>query len=552
MFLETRSNQNFKKFYSNQGFQGRYSRGESLEEGRYSSSYNSGSGYSGGGSKFPLGGDRAGGGYNRNGGKNRSGNFSPRERLAQNFPQIVSDERSFSEGEYTSSRSRGFDSRGGKVRKGNNKNSFFGNEGSDFDRYGDRGGDRGGGRRYSNSSFGRSGHYERSRFGQGMERGRFGRQGRRFQAKQIRWEKYVQKATPKTLEEYQPKNTFIDFNLNPQLLSCIQKRGYLSPTPIQDKIIGAVMENQDVLGLADTGTGKTGAFLIPLLHNILEDKIQKKWTQYLVVAPTRELAIQIEQELIKLTEKEMWVFSTSCIGGTSMEKQIHRLKKHNHFIIGTPGRIRDLIESGHLVLKTCRGVVLDEVDRMLDMGFLEDISYIVESVPEPKQVLFFSATMDDEVLPTANTFLKTPFKVSIQSQTSSQNVEQNIVKYRGEEEKFDKLKETLNSVGKSLIFVKTKMNTEDLARDLRRAGIKAESIHGDKRLRERQAALRDFKEGRTKVLVATDVAARGIDISDIEYVINFDEPDNYDTYIHRIGRTGRAGKTGYALTFIAD
>jgi superfamily II DNA/RNA helicase len=346
-----------------------------------------------------------------------------------------------------------------------------------------------------------------------------------------------------------PTTKYADFPLHESLLSNILKKGYIHPTPIQDQAIPHIMSGKDVVGIANTGTGKTGAFLIPTIEKIGHNP----QTKALVVVPTRELAEQIQQELSSLTIG-IQIYSTLVIGGASMGRQISSLRRHTHFVIGTPGRIKDLIERKALNLSTFSVFVLDEVDRMVDMGFIQDVKYLVSLLPPVRQSLFFSATISPAISQVMSVFLKDPVTVRIKSTSSTaDNVNQDVVRVPHGKTKWDMLEPILkqNGVVKTLIFVRTKRGADDLTTKLLRAGFQAGSIHGDKPQRARQIAIRNFKDYTLDILVATDVAARGIDIPDITHVINYDEPGTYDDYIHRIGRTGRAGKTGQALTFVA-
>ncbi len=364
--------------------------------------------------------------------------------------------------------------------------------------------------------------------------------------------KYIQKATPVTMEEYKASFQYPDLDLHSLLKESILARGYSQPTPIQDQAIPVISDGKDLIGLADTGTGKTAAFLIPLLNQALIARDNKQKWQSLIIAPTRELALQIESELWKLTSKNMNIFSTTCIGGTNIFRQIQSLKRSNQFIIGTPGRIKDLIDRRALDLQFTDHLVLDEVDRMLDMGFIDDIKVILSKLPTKRQTLFFSATLGDDVRPLAAQFLNQPVKISLQKIGASQNVHQDIVKVGSQHTKMEALEEILKKAEfeKALIFTQTKVGSENLQHALLRIGYQAESIHGDKNLSNRRRALDKFKRGDVNILVATDVAARGIDVVGITHVINYDEPDNFETYTHRVGRTGRSGQIGWAFTFV--
>ncbi len=365
--------------------------------------------------------------------------------------------------------------------------------------------------------------------------------------------KYVKRAEAiKDAVAYVPVNKFSDFNVSPKLRRAIEVRGFIDPTPIQDQSIPYIIEGRDLIGIAQTGTGKTAAFLIPLIDKVLQARRDGQHSSSLIITPTRELAFQIEEELVKFHDYQMNIFSVCCVGGVRPLKQIQKLSRPLQFVIGTPGRLIDLEKQGFINFKDYQNIVLDEVDRMLDMGFRDDMNYIISRLPDQKQCLFFSATMDSSVEPIANSLLVNPVTVEIKKSESNKNIDQDIVKIFPHHNKTDKLTEIMQTEGvdKVLIFSNTKIGTESIARQLHSNGFIAEALHGDKNMRERQIALRRFKNNEVKVLVATDVAARGLDIPNVSHVINYDEPMNYDDYIHRIGRTGRGGNTGIALTFV--
>jgi len=360
--------------------------------------------------------------------------------------------------------------------------------------------------------------------------------------------KFINKAvvTTEVVPAYVAEHPFKDLEINPLLKKNILTKGYETPTPIQDRAIPHILRGEDIVGIANTGTGKTAAFLIPLIDKILKNPQEK----VLVVVPTRELAFQIDEEL-RAFAKDSGLFSVVLIGGAGMGKQIQELRHRHHFVIGTPGRIKDHIESRHLDLAGFKTVVLDEADRMLDMGFINDMRYMMAKMAPVRHTLFFSATLSPEIEKLIHAFLKTPARISVKTQDTAANIDQDVIRIKGKT-KFDVLKDLLiqPEFTRTLVFARTKHGAEKLAIALKREGIKAESIHGDKNQGARLRALADFKQERVKVLVATDVAARGLDISDISHVINYDLPATYDDYVHRIGRTGRAEKKGKALTFI--
>jgi ATP-dependent RNA helicase RhlE len=351
-------------------------------------------------------------------------------------------------------------------------------------------------------------------------------------------------ATPEAA--YDATHTFADFEIQKDIKEAITEAGLTTPSPIQDQIIPHILQGRDVVGLAQTGTGKTAAFLIPIINKTLTQQNQLS----LILTPTRELAIQVEQELRKLTPR-MGIFSTVCVGGMPIRPQIMRLKKRNHFIIGTPGRVQDLIDRGHITTERVTTVVLDEADRMLDMGFIHDMRKILSDVPTPHQTLFFSATMSKTVEGLVHEFLTDPITVSVRKSDITNSITQDVVYYEAHH-KFDLLVTLLGKpeFSRVIVFGAMKHSVEKLAQELSAAGIKADAIHGNKSHGQRQRALTGFKNGFVKVLVATDVAARGIHVDNVSHVINYDLPSTYEDYVHRIGRTGRADKHGMALTFV--
>lgn len=404
---------------------------------------------------------------------------------------------------------------------------------------------------YSSSRFGNNSSSSRGGYAVGRggrSRGAYGSRGGYSSSND--YSKYISKAIEVKEEVYEPKHKFLDFPLNAKLQGNIAEQGYVVPTPIQDESIPLLLDGRDVVGIANTGTGKTAAFLIPLINKTIVGGSQNM-QQSLIVVPTRELAMQVEEEFLKLGGN-MRLFSACLVGGMDIRRQIKRLQKPNHFIIGTPGRLVDLVERRVLDLSKVQNVVLDEVDRMLDMGFLPDVQFLIDKLPKERQSLFFSATMDKAVEPIMKKLLIDPVTVSVKKGITSQNVDQDIIRVERGVNKVDLLHELLNKgeLSKVLIFCQTKRAVERLYNDLLDRGFKVESIHGDKTQGRRKIALEKFKAGRVDILVATDVAARGIDVQDISHVINYEAPISYDDYIHRIGRTGRAGKKGKALTFV--
>ncbi|MEQ1500249.1 MAG: DEAD/DEAH box helicase [Parcubacteria group bacterium] len=360
--------------------------------------------------------------------------------------------------------------------------------------------------------------------------------------------KFINKAViTETVEHFVPEHNFADFLIDGRLKENIITKGYVTPTPIQDRAIPHVLKGQDIVGIANTGTGKTAAFLIPLIHKVLSNSNEN----ILIVVPTRELAIQIQDELRGFIGG-MKLFSTVCVGGSSIGNQIRDLRYRNEFVIGTPGRLKDLIERKVLNLSYFKTVVLDEADRMLDMGFINDMKFMMALMPKDRQTLFFSATLSSEIEKLIKDFLKDPVMISVKTGDTSKNVDQDVVRINRGENKLDVLHSMLlqPDFNKVLIFGRTKHGVEKLTTMLVNRGFKAESIHGDKNQVGRQRALKNFKDDKAQILVATDVAARGLDISGVSHVINFDIPATYEDYVHRIGRTGRAGKKGKAFTFL--
>ncbi|OHA16439.1 MAG: hypothetical protein A3C79_02345 [Candidatus Taylorbacteria bacterium RIFCSPHIGHO2_02_FULL_45_28] len=367
-------------------------------------------------------------------------------------------------------------------------------------------------------------------------------------AKHIDVSKFINKAviTEKT-EHFVPDHTFTDFQVDTRLKTNIATKGYFVPTPIQDKAIPHIIRGADLVGIANTGTGKTAAFLIPLINKVLLNQKEK----ILIIVPTRELAQQIEQEFVGFA-KHLAMWAVCCVGGASIVSQMKALARPFNFLIGTPGRLRDLIERNKIRLNEYSTVVIDEADRMLDMGFINDVKFMVGAMAKQRHTLFFSATISREIEVLIKQFLTDPVMISVKTGDTAQGVDQDIVRVPLGKNKLDVLQELLGQPGftKVLIFGKTKHGVQRLAEDLSRRGIISEAIHGNKSQSQRVRALKSFKDHKVKVLVATDVAARGLDISGITHVINYDVPATYEDYVHRIGRTGRAGKKGQALTFV--
>jgi len=359
--------------------------------------------------------------------------------------------------------------------------------------------------------------------------------------------KFVREARHLEVDQYVPTHTFADFQINDVIKQNIINKGYETPSPIQDQTIPYGLEGRDVIGIANTGTGKTAAFALPVLHKLMTNQHSKA----LIIAPTRELAQQIEEEFRSIA-KGSGLFGVLLIGGTPMGPQLRDLRSKPRVVIGTPGRIKDHIERGTLHLATFDQVVLDEVDRMLDMGFLPDVQFILDSLKPERQSFFFSATMESAVSRLIERFSQDAVTVSVKTSDTSDNVHQNVVHYTSKEDKIEKLHDVLlkDEVEKVIIFDETQRNVERLAQELVSRGFATDAIHGGKSQGQRQRALKRFKETDVDILVATDVAARGIDVKDITHVINYAIPQTYEDYTHRVGRAGRAGKTGHALTFV--
>jgi len=361
--------------------------------------------------------------------------------------------------------------------------------------------------------------------------------------------RFVQSAKPSTDEPYVSAHRFEDFNLNSLIMRNILNMGFKDPSPIQDQTIAHGLNGKNIIGIADTGTGKTAAFAIPVLQRLIDEPK----TKAIILAPTRELAEQIERQC-RTIGRGSGLAGALLIGGTSMGPQLNDLRYNPRIIIGTPGRIKDHLERGSLVLSDCNLVVLDEVDRMLDMGFVHDITHILSRVNPVRQSFYFSATLDTRVKGIIENFSKNLVHISIKSNGASDSVNQDIVNFAGSENKIDRLHDILtqDNTTKTIVFDDTHRSVEKLSKELSARGLLADSIHGGKSQSQRQRVLKRFKNSEINVLVATDVAARGLDVSDITHVINYSLPRTYDDYVHRIGRTGRAGKIGQALTFVGQ
>jgi ATP-dependent RNA helicase RhlE len=375
---------------------------------------------------------------------------------------------------------------------------------------------------------------------------------RGFEEMSVDLSKLINKAKPMADEApFVPVHQFTDFAIDARLKDNIIKKGYLLPTPIQDQSIPHVLDGEDIVGMANTGTGKTAAFLIPLIDKVLKFRELGKNERVLIMVPTRELALQIEQEFYGFA-KFLNINAVCCVGGANIMAQVRVLRRSPNFVIGTPGRLKDLAERGELDFTSFSTVVLDEADRMLDMGFISDMRFVLGQMPSPRHTLFFSATLSRDIEKLIGEFLNKPARVSVKTRDTAATIDQDVVYVKPGESKLDLLVEMLKdeSFQRVIVFGRTKHGVERLTNDHMRAGVKAESIHGDKTHGRRQKALGLFKQGHVRVLVATDVAARGLDITGVSHVINFDLPATYEDYTHRIGRTGRAGTSGKALTFV--
>lgn len=361
--------------------------------------------------------------------------------------------------------------------------------------------------------------------------------------------KFIKAARPVEVVEYQPTHQFADFPVEDLMKRNIANKGLVTPSPIQDQSIPIALTGSDVIGIANTGTGKTIAFAIPMLQRLFTEPD----TRALIMAPTRELAEQIQNEC-KAIAKGSGLYGALLIGGSPMGPQLRDLRAMPSLVIGTPGRIKDHVERGTLDLSGFNVVVLDEVDRMLDMGFVHDMREILAMLGSPRQSFFFSATVDHKVRSLIDEFSTDPVMISVKTGDTSDNVEQNVVHYASNDEKISKLHDILvdQKVAKALVFDETQRDVERLSNELASRGFKVDAIHGGKSQGQRKRALDKFKQSSIDILVATDVAARGIDVADISHVINYALPQSYEDYVHRIGRAGRAGRSGNALTFVSQ
>jgi ATP-dependent RNA helicase RhlE len=346
---------------------------------------------------------------------------------------------------------------------------------------------------------------------------------------------------------------FESLRLSEPIQQALKSAGYKKPTPIQAQAIPLALEGRDLLACAQTGTGKTAGFALPILQQILQQprsKGQGRVIQSLILAPTRELAIQIGESLAVYGQHTP-IRHTVIFGGVSQHQQTNRLKAGVDILVATPGRLLDLINQGFIKLNKVKYFVLDEADRMLDMGFIHDVRRIIQRLPEQRQTLFFSATMPPKIVELSDAILDNPATVQVDPVSSTAERVEQAVYFVAKKQKRDLLIHLLKegNISEALVFTRTKHGANRVVKVLCKAGFQAEAIHGNKSQNARQKALKNFKQGHTKVLVATDIAARGIDIDDLSHVINFDLPNISETYVHRIGRTGRAGASGTAWSF---
>jgi len=346
---------------------------------------------------------------------------------------------------------------------------------------------------------------------------------------------------------------FKELELIEPILKALETEGYTNPTPIQEQAIPSALAGKDILGCAQTGTGKTAAFSIPILQLVCQSQLNGNFTRgikALILTPTRELAIQID-ESIAAYGKNLRISHEVIFGGVSQHHQVINLKKGVDILTATPGRLLDLMQQGFIHLKDIRFFVLDEADRMLDMGFINDVKKVVAKLPEKKQTLFFSATMPDEIEKLANTLLKNPVTIAVTPVSSTVEKIEQAIYFVEKENKKNLLQDLLkdSAIKSALVFTRTKHGADKVVKNLVKQGITSEAIHGNKSQNARQRALTNFKNGNTRILVATDIAARGIDVDGLSHVFNYELPNVPETYVHRIGRTGRAGENGMAISF---
>ena len=346
---------------------------------------------------------------------------------------------------------------------------------------------------------------------------------------------------------------FTDLQLIEPILKALKKEGYEKPTPIQEKAIPSILEGRDLLGTAQTGTGKTAAFAIPMLQNLSKNNNNHRHIKALILTPTRELAIQIE-ESFKSYGANLPLRTKVIFGGVKQGSQEQAIKRGVDILVATPGRLLDFISQGIVKLNNLEIFVLDEADRMLDMGFVHDVKRIIKYLPQKRQTLFFSATFPSEIESLSNSILNNPVKVEVAPVSSTADTINQKVYYVKKDDKINLLTHVLaEDISESvLVFARTKHGSDKIVRQLQKSNISAEAIHGNKSQNARQNALSNFKSGKTRILVATDIAARGIDIDELKHVINYELSDVSETYVHRIGRTGRAGASGSSISFVDE
>jgi len=347
--------------------------------------------------------------------------------------------------------------------------------------------------------------------------------------------------------------SFENLNLIEPILGALKAEGYTTPTPIQAEAIPLILDRKDILGCAQTGTGKTAAFAVPIIQLLYQDKAGnqgKRNIRSLILTPTRELAIQIEESFASYGMNTSLRYQV-IFGGVNQKSQVDMLRKGVDILIATPGRLLDLMTQGYIHLENIQFFVLDEADRMLDMGFVHDVKKVLAKLPVKRQSLFFSATMPPAIVQLASTILRNPSKVEVTPASSTVEAINQVIYYVDKENKKDLLIDLLHdkSIERVLVFTRTKHGADKVAKDLIKAGITAQAIHGNKSQNARQNALNNFKCKLTRALIATDIAARGIDIDDLTHVVNYELPNVPESYVHRIGRTGRAGASGIAIGF---
>ncbi len=343
---------------------------------------------------------------------------------------------------------------------------------------------------------------------------------------------------------------FEQYSISDQIKKNLQELGFKKPTDIQYKAISPILKGEDVLAIAQTGTGKTAAFTIPVLHKLLKDKQKEKYIRCIVMVPTRELALQISEVFHQIGKNTS--IKTFCVyGGIEQDEQINQLKSGIDVLVATPGRTFDLINQGYIKLDRLEILIIDEADQMLDKGFIKDIKDLLKFIPKKRQTLFFSATIDSDIKKLAYSLVNNPIRIQISPENPvSKNVDHSVVFVDKDDKRFFLERViTDNPEKKILVFVRTKIRAERVCNAMARIGIEAKTLHGDKNQKERQYVLKQFKNGEIKVLIATDVSSRGIDIPEVEYVVNYDLPEFPENYVHRVGRTGRGNKKGIAFSF---